>query len=888
MFKKMFSGARAVFQKDQVEREMDQEVRFHLEMEIQQNIRRGMSPSEARLVALRSFGGVEQVKEQCRDERGGRLLEALLQDVRYGARVLTKNPAFTLVALITLALGIGANTAIFSVIYGVLMRPLPYQDGSRLVVLHQLATRAAADNQNLGFSVKEIADYREQSQTLDGVAEHHTMSFILLGREQPERVQTAVVSANFFDLLGVKPILGRTFLPDDDQKGADAVLVLSYKYWLESHGGDRSIVGKVFTMNDRPHTVVGVLPPIPQYPVESDVYMPTVACPTRSSDRAIGNRNFRMMSVFGRLKPEASVEQARADLSLIASNLKKEYPDAYPESRGYDATAVLLKEELTQNGKPTFLILLATAGLVLLIACANVANLTLARLMRREREMAIRAALGAGKGRLVRQLLTESTLLALAGGALGLLLAAGGLQLLVTFAGRFTTRASEIHIDGSVLLFTLLVSVATGLAFGLMPAFSSEQNLTAALKEGGGRTTSSTRRQRARSVLIVAQVAISFMLLIGAGLMLRSLIKLQQVNPGFNPESVLLMRISPNWSKHTTNDQYRVLLSRLLDKAQAQPGALSVAIASTFPLNPLGITFGPFNRRFQIEGQPLAAGDPGPEADIRIVSPDYFQTIRLPLIKGRVFTEQDKDKAPLAAVINQSMARHRWGDDAPIGKRVTFDRGETWLTIVGIVGDVKQYGLGREATDELYTPLDQNPGGGNLLVRTASDPMSMAALMRETIHEVDPETAVDNVQTLERVRSESLASPRLTAVLLGLFAALALVITAAGIAGVMALSVSQRTHELGVRMALGATSARVMAMVMRQGMTLVVAGLAVGVVGAFALTQLMSALLFSIGPTDPLTFLAVALVLIAVAAVSCFLPARRVTAIDPMIALRSE
>jgi putative ABC transport system permease protein len=857
-------------------------------MEVQQNIRRGMSPTEARLTALRSFGGVEQVKEQCREEQGGRLLEALLQDMRYGARVLTKNPAFTLVALITLALGIGANTAIFSVIYGVVMRPLPYQDGNRLVVLHQLAPRAAAGNQNLAFSVKEITDYRDQSQTLDGVAEHHSMSFILLGRQEPQRVQTAVVSANFFDLLGVKPLLGRTFLPEDDQKGADAVLVLSHKYWLSSHGGDSEIIGKVFSMNDKPHTVIGVLPPIPQYPVESDVYMPTVACPARSSDRFIATRNFRMMSVFGRLKPESSIEQAKADLALIASNLQKEYPDSYPESRGYDATAALLKEELIRDGKPTFLILLATAGLVLLIACANVANLTLARFMRREREMAIRAALGAGKGRLIRQLLTESTLLALAGGALGLLLASAGLRLLVTFAARFTTRASEIEIDGSVLLFTLLISVATGLVFGLMPAFSSENNLTSALKEGGGRTSSSTKRQRARSALIVAQVAISFMLLIGAGLMLRSLIKLQQVNPGFNPESVLLMRISPNWSRHTTPEQNRLLLRRLLDKAQAQPGALAVALASTFPLNPMGITFGPFNRRFQIEGQPVAAGDPGPEADIRIVSPDYFETIRLPLINGRTFTDQDKEKAPLVAVMNQSMARHRWANEDPIGKRLTFDNGDNWITIVGIVGDVKQYGLNRDATDELYIPMEQNPGGGNLLVRTASDPMSMAALMRDVVYEVDPETAIDNVQTLERVHSESLASPRLTTALLGLFAALALVITAAGIAGVMALSVSQRTHELGVRMALGATSARVMTLVMRQGMTLVVGGLVLGVVGALALTRLMSALLFSVEPTDPLTFLAVALVLIAVAALSCFLPARRVTTIDPMIALRSE
>lgn len=886
MFGKLFGTLRAIFGKNRMEREMDEELRFHLEMEIEKNIKRGLSRAEARNQALRNFGGVELIKEECRDARGARFIENLLQDMRYGARVLIKNPGFTLVALVTLALGIGANTAIFSVIYGVLMRPLPYADGNQLVVLHQKAPLARIED--MGFSVKEITDYREQNQTLEGVAEHHSMSFILLGREEPERVQTAVVSANFFDLLGVRPLLGRTFLPSDDVKGADAVLVLSHKYWQRSHGGDPNIVGRVFSMNDKPHTVIGVLPPIPQYPVESDVYMPTVACPTRSSDRFIANRNFRMMSVFGRLKDGVPVEQAKENLATIASNLQKEYPDAYPENRGYAATLEPLQEELTRKAKPTFLILLGTAGFVLLIACANVANLTLARLMRREREMAIRAALGAGRWRLISQLLTESTLLSLAGGALGLLVAAGGLSLLVTFAARFTTRASEININSFVLLFTVIVSLITGLVFGLMPAFSSDQNLTSALKEGGGRTTAGAARQRARSLLIVGQVAISFMLLIGAGLMMRSLIKLQQVNPGFNPENVLTMRISPNWSKHATNEQFRDFNLRLLEKVKSQPGVLSAAMGSTYPLNPLGITFGPFNRSFQIEGRPVSDSELAPQADIRIISPDYFDTIRMPLIKGRSFAEGDKDKAPLVAIINQSMARHRWGDEDPVDKRISLDRGQTWAKIVGVVGDVKQYGLGSEASDELYLPMAQNPGGSALLVRSAADPMMMARALRETVHEVDSETAVDNVQTLESVRSESLASPRLTAFLMALFAGLALVITAAGIAGVMALSVSQRTHEIGVRMALGATSTKVIAMVIRQGMTMVFIGLALGAVGAFALTRLMSSLLFSIGPTDPMTFLAVAVIFIAVASLSCFVPARRVTMIDPMIALRSE
>src|SRR5437868_4211528 len=487
MFRKLLRIAQTVFRKNEMEREMDAELRFHLEMETTKNLERGMSVKEARLAALRSFGGLELTKEQCRDARGGRFIETLLQDLRYGARVLRRNPGFTLVALLTLALGIGANTAIFSVIYGVLMRPLPYADGNRLVILHQQAPLARVDD--MGFSVKEINDYREQAQTLDAIVEHHSMSFILLGGEEAQRVSTAVVSANFFDMLGIKALYGRTFLPSDDEKGADAVLVLSYKYWKQQYKSDPNIVGRVFRMNDKPHTVVGVLPEIPQYPSESDVYMPTVACPTRSSERFIANRTFRMMNVFGKLKAGVTVEQAGAELAGIASNLQRTYPDAYPENRGYAATLAPLQEELTRRAEPTFLILLGTAGLVLLIACANVANLTLARLMQREREMAIRAAMGAGGGRLIRQMLTESTMLALAGGALGLLVAAWGLQLLISFAARFTPRAHEISIDGFVLLFTVLVSLGTGLIFGLMPALGSDKNLSTALKRSEEHTS---------------------------------------------------------------------------------------------------------------------------------------------------------------------------------------------------------------------------------------------------------------------------------------------------------------------------------------------------------------------------------------------------------------
>lgn len=886
MFSKASNALRSVFQKDRVENELDRELRFHLEMEIDKNVARGMNHADARRLALDRFGGMEKFKEECRDARGGRLIESLLQDTRYGARILLRNPGFTAVAVLTLALGIGANTAIFSVIYGVLVRPLPYKDGNQLVIVQQQAPLAHVTN--VPFSVKEVQDYREQNQTLDAVVEHHTMSFTLLGGQEPQRVQTGVVSANFFDVLGVKPLVGRTFVASDEAPGADAVLVLSYQYWRQSHGGDPNIVGRVFQMNNRPHTVIGVLPQIPQYPNEQDVYMPTSQCPTRASEQFKANRNSRMMSVFGRLKPGVPVRQAQADLSAIAGNLQRQYPDSYPANRGYDANVTALQEELTRRARPTFLILLGTAGLVLLIACANVANLTLARLMRREREMSIRAALGAGRGRLIRQLLTESTLLSVAGGIVGLLLAAGGLQLLVSFAARFTTRAGEIRIDGLVLLFTLFVSIATGLVFGLMPAFSSDKNLIGALKDGGGRSSAGLKRQRMRNVLIVAQVAVSFVLLIFAGLMVRSLIKLQEVSPGFDPEKVLAMRISPNWSKYNTNDDTRRLLLRILDKVRSEPGVLSAALGSTFPMNQLGITNGPFNRGFQIEGKPIPDGELLPQADFRTASTDYFETVRQSLVRGRTFADTDNEKALPVAVINQSAAQHRWGDDDPIGRRITFDRGQTWLTIVGVVGDVRQYGPDHDPADEIYVPLSQAAFGGNLLVRTAAEPMTIAGLMREAVYSVDGDTAVDRVQTLEQVKSDAVASPRLTAILLAIFAGLALVITAAGIAGVMALSVNQRTHELGVRLALGATPGRVLKMVVGQGMAFVLIGLSLGLGGALLLGRLMSSLLFAVQPTDPVTFVAVSFVLVAVAATACVVPARRVTSIDPMLALRNE
>jgi putative ABC transport system permease protein len=886
MANRLWRNVRALFRGGRTEQEMEREVRFHLEMETEENMRRGMSRAEARLAALRSFGGVERVKEECRDVKRNRALETWWQDVRFGARMLARQPGFTLLAVLTLALGIGANTAIFSVVYGVLLRPLPYEAGGQLIVVRQQAPLARVND--LNFSVKEIADYRAQNQTLADLAEHHSMAFTLFGGTEPERIQAAVVSANFFDLLGVRPLLGRAFLPSDETHNAEAVLVLSHQYWRRSQKGDPHIVGKVFRMNNRPHTVIGVLPPLPQYPNENDVYMPTSACPTRSSEQFMANRNARMMSVFARLKPGVSEAQAQAELATIAGRMKESFPDSYPKQSGFGVTLTGLQEELTRRARPTFLVLLCTAGLVLLLACANTANLTLARLLRREREMAVRAALGATRGRLLRQLLTESVLLALLGGGLGVLLAVWSNQLLISFAARFTPRAHEVSLDHTVLLFTLFVSVSTGLMFGLLPALSLRQNLVPALKDGSRQSAGNSGSQRVRGALIVAQVAASFVLLIGAGLMLRSLLKLQQVNPGFDAERVLVMRVTANWSKHTTNQHYRDLSLGLIERARAVPGVLSAAAASTYPLNPAGLANGPFNVNFQIEGRPPNPNEPTPQVDYRVASTDYFHTLRLPLLRGRLFTEADDGETPQVAIINQTLARHRWGQADPLGQRITFDEGKTWVTLVGIVGDVRQYGLNQAPSDELYRPLRQTSGAGNLLVRTAVAPQQMIEQLRQAVYAVDPENAIDQVQTLETVRSESTASPRLTAVLLGLFAALALAITAAGLAGVMALTVSQRTHEIGIRMALGASANSVLRLILGQGLRLVIWGLGLGLFGAFALTRLMSSLLFAVEPTDPLTWLVVALALTAVAALACLIPARRAITIDPLTALRSE
>ena len=814
--------------------------------------------------------------------------EILKNDISYALRMMRKNVAFTFLAVVTLALGIGVNSAIFSVVHAVLLRPLPYPDGHQLIFLRQQETKLGITD--LGFSVKEIQDFREQNHTLSGLVEYHTMSFILYGHGDPDRVRTGVVSWNYFDLFGVKPLLGRNFYPEDEKPGAPAVLLLSYEYWKNNFASDSQIVGKTFEMNDKIHTVIGVLPSVPQYPNENDVYMPTSACPFRSSPMHVESRTMRMMELFGRLKPGVSPAQARAEFSTIAANLERTYPKDYPDNVGYAATAAPLQYELTREARPVLFLLLAAAGFVLLIACANVANLILSRMARRERELALRTALGAGRSRLLRQLLTESFLLAFLSGILGLLLAFDSLNLLTDFIARLTPRAREIHIDTGVLLFTLAAALGTSIIFGTLSALFSRANLTSSLKEGTSGAGTGFRQNRVRDALIVCQVAFSFMLLIGAGLTMRSLIKLQNVDPGFKPEHALALRTTFSFSKYTNSGQSRVMVKKLLDRVEAVPGVLSATVSNRFPFEPEMIAAGAesFSFSFQIEGRQLEPGQAPPVSTFSAVSPAYFHTLGIPLRQGRFFTENDDEKGPIVAIINEAMQRQLWPNENPLGKRISADGGQHWGQIVGVVGDVREFGLDHAPVPEFYVPQAINPNAGAVVVRTTADPGGLSRAVTAAIHEVDPQAAVTHTLTLDQARSDSIASPRLTTSLLGIFAGLALLIAAAGIGGIMALMVSQRVREIGIRIALGAQRWKIVYMVLRQGLLLTGLGLAIGVAGAVALAGLLKSLLFEVPPTDALTFTGVALLLLAASALACYLPARRAATVDPNIALRAE
>ena len=761
----------------------------------------------------------------------------------------------------------------------------PMQTPVRSFVSSRHASRVGPNP--IGFSVQEVQDYRDQSRVFSTLAEYHSMTFTLLGAKVPERVLTGVVSSNYFDVLGVKPALGRLLTPADEKLTAPPVLVLSHAYWVKNLGSDPHVLGRPFTMNDRVHTVVGVLPPLPEYPDPNDVYMPTTSCPFRSSQGMIANRDARVLTILARLKPGITSVQARNELTTISQRLALAYPKSYPAAAGIALDAIPVQDELTHAARSTFLMLLGAAALVLLLACANLANLSLSRQLSRSREIAVRLASGASTWDIFRQLITESIVVALAGGVIGLGIASAGLKLLVSYAARITPLAGEIRLDASVLLFGFFISLLTGVLFGALPGFVASRSKLSILTGSGERAAGSESGTRTRNALVAAQVAFSFVLLVCAGLMMRSLYNLLSVDPGFKTANVLSMNLPLNWSKYSELPTQNTFFQQILERVQQIPGSQGVSMSSVVPLND---TFGGMNGGITIEGRAVVPDEPLPQVNHQLTTPDYFRVLGVPMLSGRTFLDSDIVSSARVAIVNAQMSRHYWPKQDPIGRRISTDEGKTWTTVVGIVSSVHQYGLDQDFQDVVFFPQSQVTfmGDPSLLIRTRGEPTLIANQVVSIIHQIDPQQPVINVLTLDQLRNAQLGTPRVTSLLLGIFAGVALFITVVGVTGTLGLSVSRRSKEIGIRIALGATRQQILFNVLARGMTPVLAGIAVGAVAAVLSTRLLASMLFAVQPNDRPTLIAIASLLGLVALVGCVIPGRRATRIDPIAALRAE
>jgi predicted permease len=868
------------------EREMEEEMRFHLEMQIEQNLEAGMSAEEARYAARRQFGNQTWLKEASREMWRLNSIETLIQDLRYGVRTLMKSPGFTFVAVLTLALGIGATTAIFSMVNGVLLRALPYYEPERLVMVwaDRPILQAQFGLEDWPVAVADFIDWRDQNQVFEHMAAMNGGRMNLTGGGEPESVVGLFASASFFPLLHVRFAVGRAFLPEEDRAGADRAVVISHGLWQQRYGADPKLIGQKITLNDEAYTVIGVTAPDFQFPRRGEVpsYFhvtgkPDLYLPTAFTPQQMNNRSNSGWAVIARLKPGVSVGQASADMNAIARRLTEQYPQTNTDK---GVRLAPLHQQVVGKAGTALLVLLGAVGFVLLIACANVANLLLARAAGRQKEMAIRAALGASRWRVVRQLLTESLLLAISGGAAGLLLAWWGVELLLKIAPDNLPRAYDIRLDTPVAGFTLLVSLLTGIVFGLLPALqASKINLTATLKEGG-RDAAGLLRRRLRGFLVVGEVALAFVLLIGAGLLIRSFARLTEVDPGIDPRGVLTMEIALPFAKYS-DGRSLAFFQQTLERLRALPGVEAAATVNPLPLSGAGASVG-----FPIEGRPTSLTF---TAGMRTISPGFFKTFRVPLIKGRLIAESDGAKAPLVVVVNESLARQYFANEDPLGKQIITNN--ITRVIVGVVGDVKHSALDEEAKPEMYFPLAQAifpPIFMSLAVRTSGDPMQMVAAVRGQVWAVDKDIPISNIETMERLMAKSVAPRRFNLLPLSVFALVGLALAGVGLYGVMSYTVTQRTHEIGVRMALGANRDDVLRLVIGEGMKLALIGVSLGLGGALALTRLLKALLFDVSATDPLTFIVIAAVLIIVALVACWIPARRAASMDPLVSLRVE
>lgn len=822
-------------------------------------------------------------------------MQTLLQDLRYGARMLFKNPLITLIAILALTLGIGANTAIFSVVNAVLLRPLPYEESERLVFLSERGTQV----EDMSISYPNFTDWREQNRVFEHFGVSNRNSYNLTGRGEAERINAGQVSAEVFAALQAKPALGRVFTNEEDVAGGPPVVVLSHGLWLRRFGGDPKILNQQLNLNNKNYEVIGVMSPDYAFPTRTEMWVPVGQLLSEPGWKQRGNHP----GLYGvaRLKPGVTIEQARADLGNIATNLAKQYPDS---NEGNGVTITKLLDIYVGDIRLALWFMLAAVSFVLLIACANIANLLLARATVRQKEMAVRAALGASRWRLIRQLLTESVILALLGGTLGLVLAQWGIDLILAISPNSIPRAKEIGLDWRVLIFTLGVSVITGILFGLIPALqSSEINVHETLKESG--RGNSGKKQWVRNGLVVFEVATTLMLLVCAGLMIRSFYRLQQVNPGFNYDHLMSLSISLPQKKYATPEQQINFFEQVANNIRQQSGVRSVGYASGLPLGNNG-----WQTSFTVEGQPIPPSSQIPSMEACLASPDYFQTMGIKLIAGRWFTEHDNrahlngvDLSKLTVeqrygaalkvlVIDEEFARRHWPNENAVGKRIRLGSGanDPLLEVVGVVGRVKMEGLNNDSNRvQGYLPYLQGQGRDmTIVVKSALEPTQMISLARQQVTAVDPEQPVFDVRTMEEIKSLSISTERLTLTLLGIFASVALILAIVGIYGVMNYAVTQRTHEIGIRMALGAQASDVMKLVIGHGMKLVFIGTAIGIVAALLITRFMQTLLFEVTATDPLTYTMIALLLTIVALLACYVPARRAMKVDPMIALRCE
>lgn len=890
MFSDLMFRLRALFRREAVEAEMDEELRSHFEKQVEKLVTSGLPREEAVRRARLEFGGHEQLKEECRDARGVSVIETLFQDVRYALRMLRKSPSFAAVAILTLALGIGANTAIFSVLDSVLLRPLPYKDPAGLVMVWE--NNSQHPNPHNTVSPPDFLDWQSRNSSFAEMAALFDERDNLTGNGLPQEVIVQDVSANFFSVLGVNPILGPGFRAENGQAGHDKVVILSYGFWKERFAGDSGIIGKTLVLDGHPQTVVGVAPPDFTWFIKDgsftgakpQMWSPFVFPASFSDRKGIG----RFLSVVARLKPGVTVAQAQSQMSTIAARIAEEYPDF----NGYwGANVVPVRDQISGELRPALLILFGAVAFVLLIACANVSSLLLARASAREREIAVRTAMGASPWRIASQLLTESAVLALIGGAIGVALAIWGTDLLLAASPKNLLDLRSIPLDWRVLSFAAGATLIAGLLFGFLPSYiSAHSGISETLKEGGRGSSAGKQKRFARSAFVVAQMCLALVLLAGSGLLIRSFIRLVGVDPGFDASHLLTFKVSLPSSKYGKDPARLAFFRQLLARISRLPGVRSASMNSFPPFSGLGSATG-----VHVLSQPERSLMDLPVAAVRVVGPDYFSTMQIPLHAGRTFREPELTEMRHVVIINQAFADQYLHGVDPLGQKAVIymksleESQNTPSEIIGVVGDVRQMGLDTPAEPTVYWPHPELVMSGmTILVRTVNDPLTLVSAVRNELQQMDPEQPMAAIATMDQLLAGSLSRSRFTMLVLGVFAALALVLASVGIYGVIAYSVTQRTQEFGIRLALGASRRDVLRLVLGQGARLALLGVGLGVIAALIVTRLMATLLYGISASDPVTFTAVALLLAIVALAACYIPARRATRVDPIVALRYE